>query len=93
MNVILSPIVTEKSVEDMKKGKYAFLVARYADKKAIKKDVEKSFKVVVTDVATINVKERKRKTVQGRIKTTPAYKKAIVKVKEGQKIDVFKVEK
>ncbi len=93
MNVILAPIVTEKSVEDMKKGKYAFLITKLTNKKIIKKAVEKSFNVNVVDVATINVKKRQRKTMQGGMLTVPAYKKAVVKIKEGQKIDIFNVEK
>lgn len=89
MDVILSPIVTEKSVEDMKKGKYAFRVGMDSDKYGIKKSIEQKFSVTVTNVATINVKKKIRKTMQRRTITTPAYKKAIVKVKDGEKIDVF----
>lgn len=93
MNVILAPVVTEKSVEDMKKGKYVFRVARDADKFLIKKHVQNSFKVDVLNVATINMKQQKRKNMRGRVVVKPAWKKAIVKIKEGQKIDVFKIEK
>lgn len=93
MNVILAPVVTEKSVEDMKIGKYAFIVEKSANKPTIKKAVEKSFKVEVTNVATVNMKEQKRKTMQGRTVVKPAFKKAIIKVKDGQKIDVFNMGK
>lgn len=93
MNIILAPVVTEKSVEDMKKGKYAFVVAKGADKPLIKKTVQDSFKVDVLDVATVNIKQRKRRTNQGKFIKEPSFKKAIVKVKEGQKIDIFNIEK
>ena len=91
MNIIFSPIVTEKSVEDMKKGKYSFKVATYADKQMVKKEVEKNFNVNVIKVATINVKRRSKKTMQKRTVAIPAFKKAIVKVKDGQKIELFNI--
>lgn len=89
MNVIFYPVVTEKTVEDMKKGKYSFVVSKQADKPQIKKEVQDKFGVDVVDIATINVKERKRKTMQGKIVREHSLKKAIVKIKEGQKINVF----
>lgn len=91
MNIILSPIVTEKSVEDMKKGKYSFRVAIGADKNMIKKEVEKNFNVNVIKVATINVKKRSKQTMQKRTVKIPAFKKALVKVKDGQKIELFNI--
>lgn len=93
MNVILYPIITEKTTEDIKKGKYTFKVLKGADKKQIKKSIEKNYGVNVLDVATINVKERKRRTMMRKTIVKQAYKKAIVKVKAGQKIDVFATEK
>lgn len=91
MNVILSSIVTEKTVEDMKKGKYAFRVAIDSDKTLIKKSVEKYFNVNVIKITTINVKKRTKQTMQKRTIKIPAWKKAMVEVKAGQKIDVFNV--
>lgn len=93
MNVILYPIITEKTTDDIKKGKYTFKVLKGADKTQIKKSIEKNYGVNVVNVATINVKERKRKTAMRKIIMKQAYKKAIVKVKAGQKIDVFAMEK
>lgn len=93
MNVILYPIVTEKSTEDIKKGKYTFKVLKDSNKTQIKKSVEKNYGVNVISVATINVKEKKRKTRMQRRVAKPSYKKALVKIKDGQKIDVFAVEK
>lgn len=89
MDIILAPIVTEKSVEDMKKGKYAFRVAIDSNKTGIKKSVEKNFNVNVIKVATINTKKRTKQTMQRREIKIPAYKKAIVEIKSGQKIDIF----
>lgn len=93
MNVILAPVVTEKTVEDMKKGKYTFKVARSADKLSIKKSLEENFKVNIVNVATINMKEKKRKNMQGKRLRKAPYKKAIVALKEGQKIDIFNIQK
>lgn len=93
MNVILAPVLTEKTVEEMKKGKYTFIVARYADKPSIKRSVEESFGVNVLDISTVNRKETKRRTMQGRTLRTKAFKKATVKLKSGQKIDIFNIQK
>lgn len=93
MSAILYPIVTEKTTEDIKKGKYTFKVWKDADKREIKKSIEKIYGVSVLDVATINVKEKKRRTMMRRVVTKPAYKKAVVKIKSGQKIDILATEK
>ena len=93
MNVILKPVVTEKSVDDMKKGKYSFMVAIGSNKLMVKKEVEKKFNVNVINVAIINVKKRTKKTMQRRTVKIPAFKKAIVKIKEGQKIELFNIAK
>ncbi|HKC14421.1 MAG TPA: 50S ribosomal protein L23 [Patescibacteria group bacterium] len=89
MNVILSPVVTEKSVEDMKKGKYAFKVVKGSNKLRIKRSVEEGFGVNVLRVSTINVKKLIKTTNQRKKITIPGWKKAIVEIKSGQKIDIF----
>lgn len=91
MNVIVKPVVTEKTVEEMKKGKYTFLVSKTSDKSMIKESVQNNFKVDVLETATINMKQRKKRTMQGKTVRIHAFKKAVVKIKEGQKIDVFNV--
>ena len=90
-SIILSPLVTEKSMNGIKEGKYTFRVAKWADKNQIKKDVKDKFGVDVIDVATINVKERKKMAMRREV-TESSYKKAIVRIKSGQKINLFTVE-
>lgn len=89
-DVILAPVITERSMLLVKSGKYTFKVAKTSDKRKIKKAVSDKFGVDVVNVATITVKPSK-KIVQRHEYTIPAYKKAIVKIKPGQKIDLFEV--
>lgn len=89
-NIILSPIITEKSMQLVKLGKYTFKVAKTTDKRKIKKALKDKFSVDVVDISTMIVKPEK-KSVQKREYILPAYKKAIVKIKEGQKIDLFEI--
>lgn len=89
-DVILAPVITEKSMQLVKSGKYTFRVSRTTNKRKIKKAVRDKFNVDAVKVSTINVKP-KRKNMQRHEYIVPAYKKAIVKVKDGQKIDLFEV--
>ena len=89
MNVILGPVITEKSMKDANLGKFTFKVSKKADKNQIKKAVEGKFKVNVVDVATIIVKPKQKTSFQRHIVTTPSWKKAIVKVLKDQKIALF----
>lgn len=92
MNVIISPIITEKSMGLAAVGKYSFLVDKNANKTDIKKAVENSFSVSVTGVSTSIVKGRTIRVGQRRTekKVTP-FKKAIVAVKAGDKIGLFEL--
>ncbi|MEA2076737.1 MAG: 50S ribosomal protein L23 [Candidatus Marinimicrobia bacterium] len=99
-NVIIRPILTEKiSIMGEEMGKYAFVVAPDANKIEIKKAVEDRFNVQVTDVATMNRKGKvKSMTVRsgGRVIRTEGkrsnWKKAIVTLAEGSRIDFFEGE-
>ncbi|OGH09048.1 MAG: 50S ribosomal protein L23 [Candidatus Levybacteria bacterium RBG_16_35_6] len=92
MNIILSPIITEKSMTDASHGKFTFKVAMHAHKKGIKKEIEDNFKVNVINVATMVVKGKIVRTGKKRMETkSQGYKKAIVALKKGQKIDLFEV--
>jgi large subunit ribosomal protein L23 len=64
-----------------------FKVHAGANKKSIKKNIEKIFKVTVTKVNIINQK-RKKKIKQGKLSIKPGYKKAIITLKKGQSIDL-----
>ena len=84
---IRSPIVTEKATILSEQNKTVFEVHADANKKNIKKNIEKIFKVNVTKVSIINTK-KKVKIKQGKISKKGGYKKAIVTLKEGQSIDL-----
>jgi large subunit ribosomal protein L23 len=90
LDVILGPIISEKSMNDASKGRYTFKVTVKAGKADIKKAVEEKFKVNAVKISTVTVKGR---TVRAGIKRTEItrspFKKAIVTVKAGQKIAIF----
>ena len=86
--VIISPIVTEKAMKGSEGGKYSFLVAMDATKTDIKQAVASSFKVNVVEVRTLIVKGRSKRIGSRRIEALkPEWKRAIVKLKKGQKIE------
>jgi len=84
---IISPIVTEKSTNISEQNKIVFKVPTKANKKNLKKNIEKIFKVNVTKVNIINKKNRIKLTRGKKIKIK-GYKKAIVTLKKGQNIDL-----
>ncbi|MCL5435343.1 MAG: 50S ribosomal protein L23 [Patescibacteria group bacterium] len=89
-DIIISPIISEKSMLDAAKGKFTFRVTRRADKLVIKKAVEETFKVNVLSVATVTTKGRLSRTGTRRVEVTKQpKKKAIVTLKAGQKIALF----
>ena len=86
-DIIKSILHTEKSTFNEPQGKYMFLVDKSANKKQIKKAVEEIYKVSVIDVNTF-ISGGKLKKVRYQVGKTPDIKKAIVTLKEGQKIEV-----
>ena len=89
-DTIQSPLITEKgSVLSEKQNKYFFRVAVKANKQEIKESVEKIFNVKVKSVNTMNMLG-KNKRLRASAGKTPDWKKAIVTLKEGQKIDFTK---
>ena len=83
-DIILKPVITERSMDNLQIGKYTFKVAKNATKPEIKKAVEKLFGVEVAKVTTINVKGKLKRV--GRYQgMTPSWKKAIVTLTEGSK--------
>tara|TARA_Y100000741_G_scaffold8879_1_gene7397 strand:+ start:762 stop:1055 length:294 start_codon:yes stop_codon:yes gene_type:complete len=84
---IISPIVTEKSTNISEQNKIVFKVPVKANKKNLKKNIEKIFKVNVTKVNIINKKNRIKITRGKKIKVK-GYKKAIITLKKGQNIDL-----
>lgn len=86
--IIISPIITEKSTQAIEAGKYTFKVDKKANKIEIKNAIEEIFKVDVVKVNTINVLPKKKR--MGRYEGYKSgYKKAIVTVAEGQTIPGF----
>lgn len=87
-NVLESPCITEKAVNMGSRGNfYTFRVSTRANKIEIRKAIEGKYKVNVLDVKTISI-PRKR-MVRGRTEGfRPGYKKAVVKLKEGDKIEM-----
>ncbi len=85
--VLLSPLLTEKgTLLKEKDNKVLFKVARDANKIEIKKAVEEIFKVKVNCVTTINCKGKKKRLGRHEGKR-PDWKKAVVALKEGEKLD------
>lgn len=87
-DVLKKPVITEKSWDLVTENKYSFWVNPDANKIEIKNAVESAFKVTVLDVRTMNVKGKEKR--MGRfVGRTKDRKKAIVTLKEGDKIEVF----
>ena len=84
---IISPLVTEKSTNLSEQNKIIFKVHAGANKKNLKKNIEKIFKVEVTKVNIINKKTR-MKTTRGKKVKVKGFKKAIITLKKGQNIDL-----
>ncbi len=84
---IISPHVTEKATNLSEYNKIIFKVPAKANKKNLKKNIEKIFKVNVTKINIINKKSRIKLT-RGRKVKVSGFKKAIVTIKKGQNIDL-----
>ena len=84
---IISPLLTEKSTNLSGLNKIVFKVHKNANKKNIKSNIEKIFKVNVTKVNIIN-KQNRTKLTRGRKVKISGFKKAIVTLKRGQSIDL-----
>jgi len=84
---ILSPFVTEKSTNLSEQNKIIFRVPTNANKKNLKNNIEKIFKVNVTKINMINQRNRIKLT-RGRKVKVSGFKKAIVTLKKGQSIDL-----
>ena len=93
--IIIRPVVSEKSIDESGRGKYTFAVHSHANKIQIKAAVEELYRkegvtVIAVNVLTTKSKEKRRGTRRGRIvgHTTP-WRKAIVTLAPGQKIEFF----
>ncbi|MCK5707214.1 MAG: 50S ribosomal protein L23 [Candidatus Aureabacteria bacterium] len=85
--IVISPVISEKSTAlSEKQNKYVFKVDKKANKIEIRKAIEEIFKVSVTAVNTMNYMGKKKRVRKSEGKTA-SWKKAVVTLKEGQKID------
>ena len=92
IRILVRPVITEKITGLQDQRQYAFEVPVTANKIEVEKAVEKKFKVKVTSVRTLLVKPKRKTqlTRGGRFEgRTNTWKKAIVTLKEGDKIDYF----
>ena len=87
-DILLRPVVSEKSYGLLDEGKYTFVVAPDANKTQIKQAVEEVFRVKVTGVNTLNRQGKRRRTRTGWGKRADT-KRAIVTLAEGDRIDIF----
>lgn len=87
-DILVRPLITERTTQLMAEGKYVFVVAKAANKIEIAKAVSEIFKVKVAKVNTVNVLGKKKRMgrTQGK---RPDYKKAIVKLAPGETIEFF----
>jgi large subunit ribosomal protein L23 len=88
--VIIKPVVTEKSMTAKESGCYTFVVNKKANKPQIKKAIEDCFKVNVVSLETVIMKGKTRSTgrLRKKIKTSD-FKKAMVKLRKDKKIEIF----
>ncbi len=84
---ILSPLVTEKTTNLSEQNKVIFKVPASANKKNLKSNIEKIFKVNVTKINIIN-KQNRTKLTRGKKVKVSGFKKAIITLKKGQSIDL-----
>ena len=86
-DIIIAPVITEKSMANRQNNVYTFKVIKDATKTEIKKAIEEAFKVSVKSVNTLNTKSKRRRVgrYSGRTKT---YKKAIITLANGSSIDI-----
>jgi large subunit ribosomal protein L23 len=87
-DVLRRPLVTEKNTMLQAQNKYAFEVAKEANKPQIKQAVEKAFKVKVITVNVTKVSGKARRVGRRIVQTSP-WKKAIVTLRSGDKIEFF----
>ena len=87
-DILVRPLITERTTQLMAEGKYVFVVAKAANKIEIAKAVSEIFKVKVAKVNKVNVLGKKKRMgrTQGK---RPDYKKAIVKLAPGETIEFF----
>jgi large subunit ribosomal protein L23 len=89
-SILIKPLITEKSMAGVKKGKYSFIVAKDAGKAAIKSAVKAQFNVTVVSISTVVQKGKTQRVGKKRVEADKSdFKKATVTVKKGETIGIF----
>lgn len=88
----MRPVITEKSMHDAALGKFTFAVRRFANKHVIKNAVQEAFAVTVEHISLNVVKGGRKKVGAKRVeKQGNVWKKAVITLAKGQKIDLFDI--
>ena len=88
-DILLRPVISEKSVAQTERNNYTFAVARDANKVQIKAAVETEFKGDVLGVRVLTVKPKQKRRGRRTLGMVPGWRKAIVTIAAGQKIELF----
>jgi large subunit ribosomal protein L23 len=88
-DVLVRPVISEKSVAQTERNNYTFAVRRDANKFQIKDAVETEFKVTVIGVRVLWVKPKQKRRGRQTLGTVPGWRKAVVTIAAGQKIELF----
>lgn len=88
-DILIRPVISEKSVAQTERNNYTFAVARDANKFQIKDAVETQFKVDVLGVRVLTVKPKEKRRGRRTPGMTAGWRKAVVTIAEGQKIELF----
>jgi len=88
-DVLIRPVISEKSTLETERNNYTFAVARDANKFLIKAAVEAEFKVKVLDVRVVSVRPKQKRRGRRNLGVVPGWKKAIVTIAAGDKIELF----
>ena len=88
-DILIRPVISEKSVGQAEHNNYTFVVARDANKHQIKAAVEAEFKVDVLGVRVLTVKPKEKRRGRRTPGMVPGWRKAIVTIAAGQKIELF----
>jgi len=98
VDVLVRPVVTEKSAEQIEKDNvYTFIVNKDANKHEIAQAIEKAWEVTVLDVRTMRYAGKAKRSILGRIHKNwalgrrPSFKKAVVQLAEGDHIEFYEV--
>jgi large subunit ribosomal protein L23 len=88
-DILIRPVISEKSIAQTERNNYTFAVARDANKFQFKAAVEAEFKVDVLDVRVISVRPKEKRRGRRTPGTVPGWRKAVVTIGPGQKIELF----